>query len=105
MLAVIYETLLLIDPIPTTACHLLASYARQGYIFTFLTPQWAYKAGLILLKSQAQLEKELIIEGYSNCMKIFERCSRDWPGSKGLRCIIQSYLEWGKLSRAQGKIP
>ncbi|KAH8808814.1 hypothetical protein F5884DRAFT_793430 [Xylogone sp. PMI_703] len=95
VLSVVYETHLLIEPSPEVAYRLLSCYTHRGYIPTFLTPQWAYKAGMMLFGDNTgptQLSNEHLLEAYSKCALIFERCSRYWPSSQGLGQIIRSCL-------------
>lgn len=105
ILAVIYETYLLIDHAPLIACHLLSTYASPKYVPTFMTPQWAYKAGMILVTEVLQRSTAVdgnhraeYMQGYAYCTLVLERCSRRWPSATLLQEILQSCLG-AKLDR------
>jgi hypothetical protein len=59
VLALAYETQLLIHADDaTTAQRLLAIYTHPRYVRTFLTPQWAYKAGMVVVLSEQQQQRQ-----------------------------------------------
>lgn len=91
----LYETQLLLGPASATeAAALLDSYADPQSIHTFLTPQWTYYAGLIILdelhrKPSAPVTLQNM---YGVCLVILDRLSWRWPGATVLSESLKAYV-------------
>lgn len=104
LLAVAYETRLLLQPndAESAAC-LLEIYVQEYYVTTSLSPSWAYRAGLVIfreiIKRYPQQEANATYhpsnrgyQAYGNCLLFLEKCSRRWPSANSLRQSLQSFV-------------
>ena len=91
--AVFYETYLLVDSTPAMACRLVSTYAMDFYVSNCLTPHWAYRAGMTILKWAHLITDVEFAKGCSDCILVLEKCSRTWPGSGLLKQAVVSCLE------------
>ena len=98
ILSTVYETQLLLDPSPATAARLINSYAHVRSIHTFLTPQWTYRAGLILLEEKLGLglQNSEVMDAYGTCLVILDRAALRWQGAKALSGSLRSYVNAGE---------
>jgi hypothetical protein len=123
VLALAYETQFLIHPDDAaSAARLLAIYTHPRYVRTFLTPQWAYKAGVVVLSEQLQKRQQqqflsapssssplssqcqgqgaatawewsaTAAEAYGNCLLVLEQTSQRWSSGVALKRSIQSFV-------------
>ncbi|KAL2785028.1 hypothetical protein BJX66DRAFT_343475 [Aspergillus keveii] len=95
VLAVVYESFMLVDPNLTLACGLLSCYVQARYRPTFLTSHWAYKAGAFVFgipSNPSAIDSTLLAQAFSDCTVVLERCSQRWPSSKLLKRAIGTFL-------------
>ncbi|KAL3440813.1 hypothetical protein BJX65DRAFT_314468 [Aspergillus insuetus] len=105
MLAVVYESFMVVDLHLTLACGLLSYYAQARYKPTFLTSHWAYKAGTFVFgipSNPNAIDSTLLTQAFSDCTVVLERCSQRWPSSRLLKRAIGNFLhgnDAGNLAR------
>jgi len=94
VVSTLLETQLLLDPQPLVAVRLIDSYYSPRSIHTFLTPQWTYRAGLILLEAISDSQsREGLLPAYGTCSVILDRAALRWPAATALRESLQSYAK------------
>lgn len=93
LLAAAYETCLLLDPGPAIAAQLLKVYCDDKYTQTFLTPQWAYRAALIVLEnSNNEMGKESM-DAYGLALVLLDRASARWKGVEAMSASLRSFMQ------------
>jgi hypothetical protein len=97
LLSTFYETKLLIDPKSSTATKLLGTYSHHRYIQTFLTPQWTYRAALIILERQRAGEEPnaAAIDAYGMALVLLDRAALRWKGAASMSESLRSYVQKG----------
>lgn len=92
VLATAYETRLLLSPNDDeTAVRLLEIYGQPDYVRTFLSPQWAYRAGVVIVSATAAKGSRSAIQAYGRCLVFLEQCSRMWPSASALKQSLESF--------------
>ena len=91
--AVFYETYLLVDSTPATACRLVSTYAMDSYVCNCLTAHWAYRAGMTILGRAHLITDVELAKGCSDCILVLENCFRSWPGSRLLKQAVISCMD------------
>ncbi|OJI99491.1 hypothetical protein ASPVEDRAFT_81103 [Aspergillus versicolor CBS 583.65] len=90
VLATAYETRLLLSPNDNeAAARLIEAYGQPHYIRTFLSPQWAYRAGVVI--STAWKGSGPAVQAYGRCLVFLEQCSRTWPSASALKQSLESF--------------
>lgn len=104
LLAAACETRLLLHPnCEKSATHLLEVYIHKHYFRTFLSPQWAYRAGITIAseslrrdqQSQASSSRKWsgpACQAYGHCLVFLEQCSRRWPSCSALKHSLQAFV-------------
>lgn len=92
VLATAYETRLLLSPNDDEAAvRLLETYGQPHYIRAFLSPQWAYRAGVAIISASGSKGSGQAIQAYSRCLVFLEQCSRTWPSASALKKSLESF--------------
>ena len=86
---------MLLDPKIEIAKRLLGVYSHPGSIHTFLTPQWTYRAALIVLeKRQFGNSPDLsAVEAYGTALVILDRAAQRWRGAAALSESLRLYVK------------
>lgn len=94
LLAVVYETQLLLDPSPEKAAQLLKGYIHPRSTYTFLTAHWAYRSGMILLNEKYVdgVFRPGFVSAFRACIIILERGAVRWDSAAALGESIKSYI-------------
>lgn len=91
VLATAYETRLLLSPNDDEAAvRLLDVYGQPHYIRTFLSAQWAYRAGAVISAAVSKGSGPAI-QAYGRCLVFLEQCSRTWPSASALKRSLESF--------------
>lgn len=95
LLSTFYETLLLLSPKSANAMRLLRIYSDRRYIQTFLTPQWTYRAALIILDRYSGNEEPIsaTLEAYGMALAILDRAALRWEGAASMSNSLISYIQ------------
>jgi hypothetical protein len=93
LLGALYETQLLLNPVPAVASLLLATYHDARFIQTFLTPQWTYRAGLVVVQNKhGENAAEAVVRAeYAQAMVILDRASLRWKGARAMGASLEEY--------------
>lgn len=95
ILCAVYETQLLLNSSSSAAATMLASYHHPRFMQTFLTPQWTYRAALIVLQQyhKGTIPEFDLMQVYGQSLVLLDRASLRWKGavtlSQSLRLMGQ----------------
>ncbi|KAF2657279.1 hypothetical protein K491DRAFT_343774 [Lophiostoma macrostomum CBS 122681] len=98
----LHQTHLLLTPCWGTAWHVLDAAVSSDSIHTFLTPQWVYRAGCVLIQNMPNIYGGNLIQLYSNALVVLELSSGKWPSTGILR---DSLVELMQHTKAQVRPP
>ncbi|KAI8942191.1 hypothetical protein NX059_000277 [Plenodomus lindquistii] len=85
---VLHQTHLLLNPVWQTAWSFLEAVVSIGGIHVFMTPQWVYRAGTILIQGMPNIIGGNLIQLYSNALLVLELSSWKWPSSAALAASL-----------------
>lgn len=92
----VWETRLILEPMPTTAVQLVIVYSGVRYIPTFLTAHWALKAGRIIVDAIAVADNPASTElslAYGRLVKLLTKWSERWSCAAAFLESLQYTLE------------
>lgn len=85
---VLHMTHLLLNPCWGSAWHVLEAVVSLGGIHVFVTPQWVYRAGTVLIQNIPEIFGGNLIQLYSNALLVLELSSWKWPSSAALSASL-----------------
>jgi hypothetical protein len=74
----------------------LEAVVSSGSIHTFLTPQWVYRAGCVLIQNMPSIYGGNLIQLYSNALVVLELSSGKWPSTGILRDSLVALMQHTK---------
>ncbi|KAF2477496.1 uncharacterized protein BDR25DRAFT_249503 [Lindgomyces ingoldianus] len=98
----LHQTYLLLNPCWATAWHVLESVVAHGCIHIYLTPHWVYRAGTILIQNMSTIDKENLMQLYSNALVMLEVSQQKWQGSGALATSLEGLLNQMKTKSGPG---
>ena len=90
---VLHMTHLLINPCWGSAWHVLEAVVSLGGIHVFVTPQWVYRAGTVLIQNMPAIFGGNLIQLYSNALLVLELSSWKWPSSAALSASLVDLMK------------
>ena len=90
---VLHMTHLLLNPCWGSAWHVLEAVVCIGGIHVFVTPQWVYRAGTVLIQNIPAIFGGNLIQLYSNALLVLELSSWKWPSSAALSASLVDLMQ------------
>lgn len=94
---VLHMTHLLLNPVWGSAWYVLEAVVSLGGIHVFVTPQWVYRAGTVLIQNMPAILGGNLIQLYSNALLVLELSSWKWPSSAALAASLVDLMQNMKL--------
>lgn len=89
--AVLQSTWFIINPTAGSAINLLETLVDDDVLINFLTPHWAYRAGITVAQGCPKGSTQLL-EAYGNASAILARSAQKWPSVSILTKTLKEYL-------------
>lgn len=89
----LHITHLLLNPVWGSAWHVLEAVVSLGGFHVFMTPQWVYLAGTILIQNIPVIFGGNLIQLYSNALLVLELSSWKWPSSAALSASLVDLMQ------------
>jgi hypothetical protein len=93
----LHMTHLMLNPCWGSAWYVLESVVRLGGVHVFITPQWVYRAGTVLIQNVPTIFGGDLIQLYSNALLILELSSWKWPSSAALSASLVDLMRQMKM--------
>ncbi|KAF2852696.1 hypothetical protein T440DRAFT_506566 [Plenodomus tracheiphilus IPT5] len=94
---VLHMTHLLLNPVWGSAWYVLEAVVSLGGIHVFVTPQWVYRAGTVLIQNIPAIFGGNLIQLYSNALLVLELSSWKWPSSAALAASLVDLMQSMKM--------